>query len=81
MLMNESWELVHDSSNKIPIVGESNMDVVAWNDSPFGVHAHVESSINTVDSDVSDGMFNIGSVGNGHTSSRVDSVLDSSKKI
>lgn len=79
--MNESWELVHNGSDKVSIVGESNMDVIAGYDLFPVVHAHVESSINTVDSDVSNGMFNIGSVGNGLTNSRVDSVLDSSKKI
>jgi len=62
MLMNESWELVHDSSNKVSIVGEANMDVIARNDSASGVHAHVESSIDTVDSNASNGVGNIVSV-------------------
>lgn len=81
MLMNESWELVHDGSNEVSIVGEANMNVVARNDSAFGVHAHVESGVNTVDSDALDRVGNVVSVGDGLSSSGVKSVLNSSIKI
>lgn len=50
--MNKPWELVHDGGHKVPIIGESNMDVVARNDLSLMVHAHVESGIDAVDFDV-----------------------------
>lgn len=81
VLMNESWELVHDGGNEVSIVGEANMDVVARNDLSSVVHAHVESGVNTVDSDGSNGVVDISSVGDRHTVSGVSSVLNSSEKI
>lgn len=79
--MNKSWELVHNGSNKVSIVGESNMDVVARNNLSLVVHAHVESGINTVDLNVLDRVACVLSVRDGVTISRVDSVEDGSKKI
>ncbi len=81
MFMHKSWELVHDSGNKVSIIGEANMDVIARNDLASVVHAHVESSINTVDPNPSGSVDNISSVRDGLTESRVDSVLDGSEKI
>lgn len=62
MLMNESWELVHNGSDEVSIVGEANMDVIARHYSAMLVHAHVESSIDTVDFNASNGVGNIVSV-------------------
>ena len=81
VLMNESWELVHDGGNEVSIVGEANMDVVARNDLSSVVHAHVESGVNTVDSDGPDGVGNIRSVGDSLSISGVGSVLNSSENI
>ena len=81
MFMHKSWELVHDSGNKVSIIGEANMDVIARNDLASVVHAHVESSINTVDSNSPDSVYNISSVRNSLSVSGMNSVGNSSKKI
>ena len=81
VLMNKSWELVHDGGNEVSIVGEANMDVVARNDLSSVVHAHVKSGIDTVDLNSSHGVASVLSVRDGVANSRVDSVEDGSKKI
>ena len=60
--MNESGELVHNGGDEVSIVGETNMDVVARNNLASVVHAHVKSSIYTVDPNSSDGVGSVGSV-------------------
>ena len=81
MLMNKSWELVHNGGDKVSIVGESNMDVVARNDLSLMVHAHVESGIDAVDLNELDRVGSVLSVGDGLSSSRVGSVKDGSKNF
>ena len=80
VLMNKSWELSHDGGDKVPIVSETNMDVVARHDFSSPVHAHVELGIDTVDFDVFDLMRDGRSVGDNLTSSRVGSHGDGSDK-
>jgi hypothetical protein len=53
MFVNKLWELAHDSGDKVSVVGEADMDVVARNNLSQMVHAHVEPGIDTVDFDVS----------------------------
>lgn len=76
--MNESGELVHNGGDKVSIVGESNMDVVARNDLSLVIHAHVKSGIDAVDLNVLNRVGSVLSVGDGVTNSRVDSVQDGS---
>ena len=56
MLVDESWQILHDRVHELAVVGEANMDVVALHNLMLGIHAHVKSSINTVDLDYSGGM-------------------------
>lgn len=62
MLMNKSWELVHNGGDKVSIISKANMDVVARNDLASVVHAHVKSGIDTVDLDLSDRVGSVLSV-------------------
>ena len=65
MFVDKSWELIHNGSNKVSIICEANMDVIARDDLMLIVQACVESSGNTIDSDSSHSMSNIGSVRDG----------------
>jgi hypothetical protein len=78
MLVDKSWELLHDCGHEVSIVGESNMNMVARNDSASVVHAHVESSIDAVDSNLLSSVDNVGSVRNSLAMTRMESVGDSS---
>ena len=69
VLMNKSWELSHDGGDKVPIVSETNVNVVARHNFLLPVHAHVELGIYTVDFDVFDLMRDGRSVGDNLTSS------------
>lgn len=77
--MDKSWELVHDSGNKVAVVGEANVDVIALNDLMSGVHAHVELGIDAVDLDVPNSvLIGVGSVRDSLSMTRVKSVFDGS---
>ena len=80
VLMNKSWELSHDGGDKVPIVSETNVDMVARHNFLLPVHAHVELGIDTIDFDVFDLMRDGRSVGDNLTSFRVGSHGDGSDK-
>lgn len=79
--MDKSWKLLHDSRDQVSVVSETNMNVVALHNLFSVVQAHMESSINTVDSDVFSLVSDIFSVGDCLTSTGVGSVATNGSLI
>lgn len=59
MLMDKSWELIHNGCNKVSIICEANMDVVTRDNTMLIVQACVKSCGDAIDSDLSHHMSNI----------------------
>ena len=78
VLVSEPWKLLHDRGDQISVVSKSDMDVVARDNLPLGIHAGVDSSPSSTDFNCADMMSDIGSVGDGVAMTRMYSVLYSS---
>lgn len=59
VLVDESWELLHDGGNEVSIIFHTNVEVIAGDHLFLVVHAHVEVSCDATDSDLTDSMTGV----------------------
>ena len=59
VLVDESWELLHDGGDEVLIIFHTNVEVIAGDHLFLVVHAHVEVSCDATDSDLTDSMTGV----------------------
>lgn len=62
VLVDESWELLHDGGDEVLIIFHTNVQVIAGDHLFLVVHAHVEVCHDATDFDSSDSMASVGVV-------------------
>jgi hypothetical protein len=62
VLMDESWEFLHDGSNEVLVILHANVEVIAGDHLFSVIQAHVEVGHDATDFDSADSVFGVGVV-------------------
>jgi len=62
VLVDKSWELLHDGRNQVLIIFHTNVEVIARDHLLLVVHAHVKVGHDTTDLDLTDSVMGVGVV-------------------